>query len=65
MQSAGGGVSNKMLRAFNCRLLSTATPGRQRVGSRPPPAIAALWSDDRLTSEVLKPSKSSSKRKGE
>ncbi|DBA77270.1 TPA: hypothetical protein ACH3X2_008464 [Trebouxia sp. C0005] len=65
MRSAGGVVSNKMFRAFNCRLLSTATPGRQRVGSRPPPAIAALWSDDRLTSEVLKPSKSSSKRKAE
>ncbi|DBB06261.1 TPA: hypothetical protein ACH3X1_011839 [Trebouxia sp. C0004] len=65
MRSAGGGVSSKMLSAFNCRLLSTVTPGRQRLVSRPPPAVAALWSDDRLTSEVLKPSKSSSKRKAE
>lgn len=54
-----------LLGVLNSRLLSTVPLGRQHLRSKLKPLVGALSSDDRLTLEVSRPSKSSSKRKAE
>ena len=64
MMRSAAGVSSMVLQALNNRLLATVPAARQRLKHRVNPAIAASLFDDPLLEEAVKPSKSSSKRKG-
>ena len=64
MMRSATGVSSMVLQALNNRLLATVPAARQRLKNRVNPAVAVSLSNDPLIEEAVKPSKSSSKRKG-